>query len=218
MTINKTDIELIEGKSFTLSLTIKPKNNTEKIKWTSSDESVASVSNGVVTAKKKGTTLITAKSSSGKIAICDVEVKPKEIEATKITLDKTSATLTTNTSLTLKVTFEPSNTEARTLTWTSSNPSVASVVDGKVTALKAGDALITVKTENNKAEINSKNRDNFKAYFKLLYLVTIKNNEVDLCHPKCLKLINTSEAFHITEMFRCHMTKKTLENLQNTRI
>ncbi len=150
MTINKTDIELIEGKSFTLSLTIKPKNNTEKIKWTSSDESVASVSNGVVTAKKKGTTLITAKSSSGKIAICDVEVKPKEIEATKITFDKTSATLTTNTSLTLKVTFEPSNTEARTLTWTSSNPSVASVSNGVVKALKDGKTTITAKTSNGK--------------------------------------------------------------------
>ncbi len=150
MTINKSDIEIVEENSFTLSLTIKPKNNTEKITWTSSDTSVATVKHGVVTAVKTGTALITAKSTSGKMAICDVTVKPKAIQANKITLNKKSETLIVGGSVTLTVTFDPTNTEARTLTWTSSDPTVASVSKGVVKALKAGNTTITAKTSNGK--------------------------------------------------------------------
>ena len=150
MTISKTDVKMIEGNSLTLSLKINPSNTTEKITWTSSDPAVATVKGGVVTALKEGTTLITAKSTYGKIAICDVEVKRKQIEPTKITLSETAKTLTVGGSITLAVAYEPTNTEARTITWTSSNAGVASVSNGVVKALKEGTAVITAKTINGK--------------------------------------------------------------------
>ena len=74
--LNKTASSLFVGESFTLTATISPANATNKsITWTSSNTSVAIVSNGKVTAKAKGTTTIIAKSSNGKTATCKVTVK-----------------------------------------------------------------------------------------------------------------------------------------------
>ena len=54
----------VYGHPITLSATVYPENSTEKIIWTSSDETTATVENGIVTAKGYGPALITAKSGS----------------------------------------------------------------------------------------------------------------------------------------------------------
>ena len=61
-----------------------------------------------------------------------------------ISLDKTAATLALGRSTTLKASFTPRNATNKAVTWTSSDPTVASVVNGKVTANKVGTATITV--------------------------------------------------------------------------
>lgn len=61
----------------TLTATVEPNDVTtgyDKITWTSEDPSIASVSNGVVTAIKAGSTTITASTSNGKTATCAVTV------------------------------------------------------------------------------------------------------------------------------------------------
>ena len=63
-------------------------------------------------------------------------------------MDKTSATLTEGDELTLTATVNPDNATNKNVTWSSSNGTVASVSNGKVIALKAGKATITVKTED----------------------------------------------------------------------
>ena len=63
-------------------------------------------------------------------------------------MDKTSATLTEGDDLTLTATVNPSNATNKTVTWSSSDKTVAAVSDGKVAALKAGRATITVTTED----------------------------------------------------------------------
>lgn len=124
------------------------KNATDKVTWSSSNKKVATVDkNGVVTAVKKGTVTITAKTSGGKKATCKVTVK---VPATKVKLNKTKATVAKGRTLTLKATMTPSSSTDK-LTWTSSNKKVASVdKNGKVKALKKGTATITVKTTSGK--------------------------------------------------------------------
>ncbi len=74
----------------------------------------------------------------------------KTVAPTKVTLNKTSATLVKGKTLTLKATLTPSNASTK-FTWSSSDKSVATVNSaGKVKALKKGTATITVKTSNGK--------------------------------------------------------------------
>lgn len=78
ITLSKTKVTLYVGKSTSLKL----KNATKKITWSSSDEDVAMVtSKGKVRAIDKGTCKITAK-CNGKKYICRVTVKEKEAYGT----------------------------------------------------------------------------------------------------------------------------------------
>jgi uncharacterized protein YjdB len=114
------------------------------VKWTTSDATVAKVSStGKVTAVGNGTATITctAKDGSGKKASCKVTVTTL---ATGITLNKTTATIKTGKTLTLKATVAPSTASNKKVTWKSSNTKVATVdANGVVTAVKAGTATIT---------------------------------------------------------------------------
>ncbi len=75
---------------------------------------------------------------------CVKESEAKEVES--ITLDKTSVTIVVGKSTTVKATVKPADATNKTLTWTSSDESVATVdSNGKITAKKVGTAKITVK-------------------------------------------------------------------------
>ena len=70
----------------------------------------------------------------------------KTVAVESVTLDKTSLSLTEGESATLTATVNPSNATDKTVSWSSSNTSVATVdSNGKVTAVKAGTATITAK-------------------------------------------------------------------------
>jgi uncharacterized protein YjdB len=134
ITLNKTSLTLSKGKSSTLTATIKPANATNQtLTWTSSNTKVAKVSaDGKVTAVKNGTATITCKAANGKTATCKVTVK--NIPVTGFKLDKTWVRADKGAEFTLKATFEPSNATNKTIKWTTSDKSVATVSSsGKVT-------------------------------------------------------------------------------------
>ena len=148
VTLDKTSAELTEGDKITLKATVSPENASNKnVSWSSSNASVATVNNGEVTAVAPGTATITViTEDGGKTATCVVTVKARVYPVTGVTLDKTSAELTEGDKITLKATVAPENATNKNVTWTSSNPAVATVQNGVVTAVKAGSAIITVKT------------------------------------------------------------------------
>lgn len=144
VTLDKTTAELIEGETLTLTATVKPDDATDKtVTWTSSDETVATVKDGVVSAKKAGKATIIA-TCGIQSATCEITVKAKVIAASSITLDKTTAELVEGETLTLTATVKPDDATDKTVTWTSSDETVATVKDGVVTAFKPGKATITV--------------------------------------------------------------------------
>ncbi|MCL2695089.1 MAG: Ig-like domain-containing protein [Clostridiales bacterium] len=148
VTLNKNALPLEAGASETLIPTVAPADATVKgVTWTSSDETVATVdASGKVTALKAGTATITVKTDEGGFtATCLVTVK---VSVTGVTLNKSALPLEAGASETLIPTVAPANATNKGVTWTSSDETVATVdASGKVTALKAGTASITVKTD-----------------------------------------------------------------------
>ena len=143
--LNRNELTIVEGESETLVATVKPDNATDKtVSWSSADESVAMVSvSGVVTAIKEGETIVTA-TSGAKSASCKVIVQKEIIDVTSISLDQNTLELYEGTSATLSATVLPENATDKTITWSSSNTTVATVdSNGKVEAISSGSATIT---------------------------------------------------------------------------
>ena len=148
--LNKTSATLSVGEILELTATITPDDATDKsVKWTSSDTDVATVTDGKVTAVAAGSATITAQAGNVK-AECTITVSP--VEVTSISLNKTSATLSVGEILELTATITPDDATDKSVKWTSSDTDVATVTDGKVTAVAAGSATITAQAGNVKAE------------------------------------------------------------------
>ena len=144
--LDKTEISLYAGETETLQATVLPTytDDDKTVTWTSSNDKVATVSDGVVTAVAEGEATVTA-AAGGKTATCKVTVLHTVIEVESVSLDQTEASLFEGETLTLQATVNPSNAdEAANLTWTSSDETVATVKDGVVTAVAMGKAVITV--------------------------------------------------------------------------
>ena len=152
ITLDKTTATVEEGATVTLTATVTPGNATDKtVTWSTSNEAIATVSGGVVTGVKAGEVTITAKAGD-KSATCTVTVtaaatEPEVVPVTGVTLNQTEVTLDINQTLTLVATVAPENATNKAVTWASDNTGVATVDNsGKVTAVAAGTANITVTT------------------------------------------------------------------------
>lgn len=136
------------GKTVTVKATVTPANAANKtLAWTSSNRTVATVSNGVVKGVKAGRVVITAKTTDGSniSATCTVTVKQP---VTSISLSK-KATMYTGKKLTLKAKVNPANASNKALTWKSSNTKIAKVAsNGVVTGVKAGTVKITATAKD----------------------------------------------------------------------
>ena len=150
ITLSQTSVELTEGESTRITATISPSNATNKTVIWSSDNSYVTVSDGTITGAKPCTATVTAKSDDGgKTATCQVRVISRVISVSSISLDKTSLTMTEGETQSLTATVTPDNATDKSLSWSSSNNSVATISsDGQVTAVSAGSATITVKTND----------------------------------------------------------------------
>ena len=152
VTLDKTELTLTEGEAETLTATVKPDNaDNRKVTWSSDKTEIATVDGaGKVTAVKAGEAVVTVTTEDGgKTATCKVTVKAKAVNVTDVTLDKTELTLTEGEAETLTATVKPDNADNRKVTWSSDKTEIATVDGaGKVTAVKAGEAVVTVTTED----------------------------------------------------------------------
>ena len=135
--LKKSSLNLYTGSKYQLQVT----GTKSKVKWTSSNKAVATVtSNGLVAAKKAGTATIIATIGSKKYT-CKVLIKKGSVK-----LNKTALKLDLNESETLKLTGTKDK-----IYWRTSNASVAVVSkSGKVTVQGEGIATITAQVNDNK--------------------------------------------------------------------
>ena len=151
VTLNTKALTLDVGKSETLIAFVSPKDaNNLSVIWYSDNASVASVSDGVVTAVSPGTAQITAKTDDGGMSdVCVVTVPNPFVFVEGVTLDQTSVTIHEGEWITLIATVTPAEADDPSLQWTSNNPEVAQITsEGVLLALKPGSAVITVTTED----------------------------------------------------------------------
>ena len=155
VTLNKTSITLSVGGTEQLIPTVAPSNATnQSVSWSSSNPGIATVSqNGTVTGVSVGesATITVTTNDGSKTASCSVTVTGSgggSVPVTGVTLNPTTLSLTVNQTATLTATVAPSNASNKAVTWSTSNRSVASVSDGTVTGVSAGNATITVTTRD----------------------------------------------------------------------
>lgn len=152
--LNYSSYKLGIGKTVGLKATVTSNSSSNsKVKWTSSNTSVASVSSsGKVKGKKLGTCTITARATdgSGKKATCKIRVVR---QVSSISLNKPVLTLTVSQTKKLTAKVSPSNATYKTVKWSSSNKDVA-VVDtkGNVTGLTVGTTTIKASAKDNSKE------------------------------------------------------------------
>ena len=147
--INKVYLKVIEGHSKKIKAKVTPSSATiKKVSWSSSDETIAMVSNtGKITGITPGTCKITAKTTDGsKLKVsCNVIVL-KEVPATGIDLTASDMILVKGTSQSAGVKITPNNS-TDTLYYYSDNTAVASVSSkGKIKAKRPGNCTISVST------------------------------------------------------------------------
>ena len=143
--LDKTAMSLGRGESYR----INPTSGSDLI-WSSSDPSVATVNGGLVSGKKNGIAVITAKGAGGQSAKCTVTVKDPP---SSVTITKGVLTLGVGESFTLGSGVNNGAASANR-TYRTSNSSIVKMTNtkwtGKFTALKPGVAYVTVRTYNGK--------------------------------------------------------------------
>lgn len=138
-------------KSFTLTASFTPAWASFPITWSSSNNSKATVVNGVVTGVAEGENIVITATSGYAQATCTVKVE--KIAVTGITLNKDEVTLDIWADETLVATIAPSDATYKWVSWSSSNSEVASVdANWKVTAVAAGEVTITATSEDNSSK------------------------------------------------------------------
>lgn len=154
VSLNASSKELPVGQTFQLTPTITPGNATNKeVTWSTSSSSIATVADGLVTAVNEGVATITVKTKDQeKTATCNFTItKAVEIiHVESVALDITTLTLAVDQSATINATVAPSNATDKSVSWKSSDTSVATVNNGKITGVSAGNATITVTTNDGK--------------------------------------------------------------------
>ena len=198
ISLSETDVTIYTGNTLQLIATVFPSTTSNpSVTWSSSNINVATVSStGLVTAKSPGNAVITAKTSDGTnlSATCNVTVKRL---ATSISLNKTSATLYLDQTVQLTATVSPSNATDKSVVWSSSNNSIATVSStGLVTAIATGNATITATTVDG-SDLSATCEITVKAYVTSLALdqseVTILEGDTITLTPTILPSYATNQ-------------------------
>ena len=145
VSLDQNTMILMIGDTGVLTATVLPANASDKtVTWSSSNENVITVNDGVLTSVNIGSATIIA-SSGGKTATCTVTVNP--VPVSRVILNRGSITLTSpSVKYTLEATVNPSNATDKTVTWSSSDESVVTVNNGVVSVIGLGTATITASS------------------------------------------------------------------------
>lgn len=218
-----SSLSLEVGKSKTLTPAVVPSDASYTLTWASSNNNVATVSqSGVVTAKAVGSTIVTVKTDNGKTDECRVTVTQSVVSPTSVSLSPSSLSLEVNQTANLTATVYPSNATT-SLTWSTSNSSVAKVSNGKVTAVGVGSCKITVKTSNGKSascnvtvkSSNSGTSTGWSGSYSVTSSVDKKHvSDYNFPSSFTMKIKQVDGTYYVTEMLGLDLTHSIYEGIK----
>ncbi len=138
ITLNQTERTMYVGDTYRLTANV---GGGVEVTWDTSDSKVATVRNGTVTAVGEGSATITATTSNGESATCEITVLTRTI-----TISQTEATINLDEGE-QQITLTATSSDGGTVTWKSSDVTIATVSGGVVTAVgdNIGDVIITAQ-------------------------------------------------------------------------
>src|SRR6056297_3598443 len=141
VSLDSSTLSIEKGNNASLAVSLEPADATNSdVTWSSSDESVATVSGGTVTAVGGGSATITVTTDDGGYtATCNVSVT---IPVSSVALDKTTADVVVGETTTLTATVSPADADNQIVAWSSNDESVATVDGGVVSGVAAGTTVI----------------------------------------------------------------------------
>ncbi|MDD3220226.1 MAG: leucine-rich repeat protein [Lachnospiraceae bacterium] len=180
VTLNKSSASLYVGQTQALSASITPSDAIDGITWSSSNTTVATVNqSGTVSALKAGTCTVKARTDNGIEASCTITVTQPSISFTNVS-SSISCTIDDT-----KILYVSTNPYTSSVQWTSSNSSVATVSQGKITAVGAGSCTITAKVTLYNKSYSTSVTVNVKKYaisYKTYFQETMTESLPDACN------------------------------------
>ena len=160
ITLNNKNINLVVNDTYELELNIDPANyDLSKLTWTSTNENVATIKNGLIKAVGKGSAIITVGTPNNLYATCKVTVTDK-INITNISFSTTNKSISVGEKYQSEIIFTPKDTYTQ-VTYTSSNQKVATVSNtGLITGVGEGETTITATINNLSTKLNIKVTNN----------------------------------------------------------
>lgn len=155
LSLNTESLQLKVGETAKITCIPQPERAVlPSLTWSTSNAAVASCSGGVISAVGAGTAEIMATTREGIYAVCTVTVQSDVIDAQSVTVSRNELNMTVGDIYELYAEIQPVGTTNKTLRWASSAPEIAEVDrTGRVIALAAGTAEISVTTANGKQAI-----------------------------------------------------------------
>ena len=149
VSIDPATLEIKEGETYQLKAKVTPADANQEVDWASPSPHIAAIDqNGLLTAVSPGTVRIAVRSKAftDKQGFCDVTVL-QNTALKGISLDVDEINVAAGSSRTLTVVFYPEYAANKNVSWSSSDPAIVTVSDGKVVAIKEGTATITATSE-----------------------------------------------------------------------
>ena len=159
--LDERNLEMDVGDSETLTATVFPEAAYNKrVHWRSTNSTVATVTRisateAIVAAREGGTATIVVETEDGKRTdTCRVEVQPREVEVTGISLSRSSITLSEGeSSVTIRADVRPDDATNPMVSWSSEDDSIATVnrsgvTEALITPMEEGETIITAQTED----------------------------------------------------------------------
>lgn len=152
VSVSASKSSLSVGETATVNASVSPSNAcSTSVTWESSNPNIVQVNDGKIFALKYGTATITATTFNEKVGSITITVKEIVADSVKITgSDNWKMPLLVGDSVQVTAEIFPKNVDNPAITWTSSDPEVATVEDGMIVAHSAGTVIITAETSNGK--------------------------------------------------------------------